>query len=118
MPLLKEGSIDIPKRWHIHSGKHILDIFRKWSSSNGLKLMTGLLQYNPAKRWTADEALASKYFSELVSRLVLRFFHFESNCYDIHAFHLLQAARTDSIEPNAHISDKAFEIINCELSPQ
>mmetsp|Transcript_19238 Transcript_19238/g.40400 ORF Transcript_19238/g.40400 Transcript_19238/m.40400 type:complete len:421 (-) Transcript_19238:55-1317(-) len=65
MPLLKEGSIDIPKRWHIQSGKHILDIFRKWSSSNGLKLMTGLLQYDPSKRWSADEALASKYFSEL-----------------------------------------------------
>mmetsp|Transcript_8034 Transcript_8034/g.16709 ORF Transcript_8034/g.16709 Transcript_8034/m.16709 type:complete len:109 (-) Transcript_8034:36-362(-) len=75
MPLLKEGSIDIPKRWHIQSGKHILDIFRKWSSSNGLKLMTGLLQYDPSKRWSADEALASKYFSELVRRLV---FHFTS----------------------------------------
>jgi hypothetical protein len=32
-----------------------------------MKLMTGLLRYNPKDRLTAEEALASDYFSELVS---------------------------------------------------
>jgi serine/threonine protein kinase len=65
MPLLKNGSIEIPKRWHIQSGQHMFDIFRSWRSTSGIKLLSGLLKYNPKDRWTADEALAANYFSEL-----------------------------------------------------
>lgn len=66
MPLLKNGSIEIPKRWHNRSGQHMYDIFRSWRSISGVKLLSGLLRYNPKERWTADEALAANYFSELV----------------------------------------------------
>jgi len=65
MPLLKNGSIEIPKRWHNRSGQHMYDIFRSWRSISGIKLLSGLLRYNPKERLTADEALAANYFSEL-----------------------------------------------------
>jgi hypothetical protein len=44
----------------------MLDIFRTWRSASGIKLLSGLLKYNPKDRWTADEALAANYFSEMV----------------------------------------------------
>ncbi len=61
LPLLKRGEIEIPKRWH-------LDVFRDWRDPPGIKLMMGLLKYNPDVRLTAEEALASDYFSTLVSQ--------------------------------------------------
>lgn len=66
LPLLKNGSVEIPKRRHVQTGLHMYDIFRSWRSSSGIKLLSGLLKYNPKKRWTADEALSSNYFAELV----------------------------------------------------
>ena len=74
LPLLKRGEIEIPKRWHNTMGKknapprHLLDVFRDWRDPPGIKLMMGLLKYNPAVRLTAEEALASDYFSTLVSQ--------------------------------------------------
>lgn len=68
LPILKSGQVEIPKRWHMqNSGKHLLDIFRDWRDPSGIKLLTGLLKYNPAVRWTAMEALSADYFSTLVS---------------------------------------------------
>jgi serine/threonine protein kinase len=66
LPLLKNGSIEIPKPRHTQTGLHMYDIFRSWRSTTGIKLLSGLLTYNPKKRWTADEALKSDYFTELV----------------------------------------------------
>lgn len=43
------------------------DIFRTWRSTSGMKLISGLLKYNPKERWTANEALKASYFTELVS---------------------------------------------------
>jgi len=66
LPTLKSGEVEIPKRWHMqNSGRHLLDVFRDWRSPPGIKLLMGLLKYNPAVRWTAKEALASDYFSVL-----------------------------------------------------
>eukprot|EP00578_Thalassiosira_sp_NH16_P001114 CAMPEP_0181138886 /NCGR_PEP_ID=MMETSP1071-20121207/34486_1 /TAXON_ID=35127 /ORGANISM="Thalassiosira sp., Strain NH16" /LENGTH=433 /DNA_ID=CAMNT_0023225753 /DNA_START=113 /DNA_END=1414 /DNA_ORIENTATION=- len=66
LPLLKSGTIEIPKRWHMQrnndGGRHVLDIFRDWKDPRGLELLTGLLKYDPDARWTADEALAADYF--------------------------------------------------------
>lgn len=47
-------------------GKHLLDVFHDWKDPPGVKLLTGLLKYNPRSRWTAEEALASDYFKTLV----------------------------------------------------
>ena len=44
----------------------MLDIFRSWRSTSGIKLLSGLLKYNPEERWTAEEALNANYFSEMV----------------------------------------------------
>ncbi|KAL7531370.1 hypothetical protein ACHAXR_004002 [Thalassiosira sp. AJA248-18] len=66
LPILKSGQVEIPKRWHMqNNGRHLLDIFRDWRSPPGIKLLTGLLKYNPALRLTAEEALAADYFSTL-----------------------------------------------------
>ena len=70
LPLLKNGEVEIPKRWHMkNNGRHMLDIFRNWKCPHGIKLLMGLLKYNPAKRWTAEEALGADYFSTLVGFL-------------------------------------------------
>mmetsp|Transcript_14973 Transcript_14973/g.32475 ORF Transcript_14973/g.32475 Transcript_14973/m.32475 type:complete len:430 (-) Transcript_14973:1223-2512(-) len=72
LPILKSGEVEIPKRWHMqNSGRHLLDIFRDWRSPPGIKLLMGLLKYNPAARWTAEEALAADYFSTLVGSCTL-----------------------------------------------
>ena len=70
LPLLKRGEIEIPKRWHMgkNADRHLLDVFRDWRDPPGIKLLMGLLKYNPAVRLTAEEALASDYFSTLVSQ--------------------------------------------------
>lgn len=65
LPLLKNGSIEIPKRWHVKNGKHMHDIFRTWRSTSGIRLISGLLKYDLKQRLTADEALRSSYFTEL-----------------------------------------------------
>lgn len=69
LPLLKRGEVEIPKRWHVgknNTGRHLLDIFRDLRDPSGIKLLMGLLKYNPAVRLTAGEALDSDYFSTLV----------------------------------------------------
>lgn len=43
------------------------DIFRTWRSTSGIRLISGLLKYDLKQRLTADEALRSSYFTELVS---------------------------------------------------
>lgn len=50
-----------------NGGRHLLDVFRSWRSPQGVKLLMGLLKYNPASRWTAEEALGADYFSTPVS---------------------------------------------------
>jgi len=66
LPLLKNGDIEIPKRYHMkNNDRHVLDVFRNWRNPSGMKLLMGLLKYNPAKRWTAEDALACEYFSTL-----------------------------------------------------
>lgn len=69
LPLLKSREVEIPKRWHMkdNGGRHLLDVFRSWRSPQGVKLLMGLLKYNPASRWTAEEALGADYFSTPVS---------------------------------------------------
>ena len=71
LPLLKNGDIEIPKRWHMQSGRHMLDVFRDLRCPPAIKLLTGLLKYNPAARWTADETLSADYFSTMVRSLPL-----------------------------------------------
>ena len=68
LPLLKRGEIEIPKRWHMgkNTDRHLLDVFRDLKDPPGIKLLMGLLKYNPAVRLTAEEALGSEYFSKLV----------------------------------------------------
>jgi len=77
LPLLKRGEIEIPKRWHMgkNADKHLLDIFRDWKDPPGIKLLMGLLKYNPASRLTSEEALASDYFSTLVRPKIERSMH-------------------------------------------
>lgn len=67
LPLLRNGDIEIPKRWYAQksNGRHLLDIFHDWRCPAGIRLLTSLLTYNPADRRTADEALAAEYFSTL-----------------------------------------------------
>ncbi|KAL9182911.1 hypothetical protein ACHAXT_004190 [Thalassiosira profunda] len=65
LPLLKNDDIEIPKRWHMQSSQHMLDVFRDLRCPPAIKLLAGLLKYNPATRWTADEALAADYFSTM-----------------------------------------------------
>mmetsp|Transcript_37991 Transcript_37991/g.79584 ORF Transcript_37991/g.79584 Transcript_37991/m.79584 type:complete len:236 (+) Transcript_37991:1060-1767(+) len=65
-PIIKDGAVEIPKRYHMRNdGGHLLDVFRDWRCPPGIKLLTSLLKYNPALRWSAEEALASDYFSTL-----------------------------------------------------
>ena len=72
LPILKQGQIELPKRWHLqNNGKHLLDIFRNWDCPSGIKLLMSLLKYNPGMRLTAKEALSADYFSTLVRGHVL-----------------------------------------------
>jgi hypothetical protein len=67
LPLLKSGEIEIPKRWHMNNDSlHLLDVFRDWRCPPGLRLLMGLLKYDPSSRLTAEEALAADYFTTLV----------------------------------------------------
>jgi hypothetical protein len=67
LPLLKSGEIELPKRWHMnHDGLHLLDVFRDWKCPSGIRLLMGLLTYDPSARFTAEEALAADYFTTLV----------------------------------------------------
>ncbi len=77
LPLLKRGEIEIPKQWHMgkNAHQHLLDVFRDWRDPPGIKLLMGLLKYNPTVRLTAEEALASDYFSTLVSQMNFETLH-------------------------------------------
>ncbi|KAL7547224.1 hypothetical protein ACHAWF_010547 [Thalassiosira exigua] len=67
MPIVKDGDIKIPKRWQVkNDGRHMLDVFRDLRSPPTMKLLAGLLRYDPAVRWTAEEALAVEYFTTLL----------------------------------------------------
>jgi hypothetical protein len=67
LPLLKSGEIEIPKRWHMNNDSlHLLDVFRDWRCPPGLRLLMGLLKYDPLLRLTAEKALAADYFTTLV----------------------------------------------------
>lgn len=124
LPLLKRGEIELPKRWHIgksNANRHLLDIFRDWRDPPGIKLLMGLLKYNPAVRLTADKALASDYFSTQV-RLLHAFasgfgkqFILSSHhccqllCLDNVVNDSLSAAEASTNPPsiNAHVPNKA-----------
>jgi serine/threonine protein kinase len=59
LPLLRNNGIQFPPS----SRRTLLDTFG-YLSDRGLQLLTTMLQYNPAKRWTAAKALTSAYFEE------------------------------------------------------
>ena len=78
LPLIKSDTIDIPKQQHSWvnnnnnnnsnnnggDGLHMLDVFRNWNCPSGIKLLLGLLTYNPSIRYTANEAMCTTdYFS-------------------------------------------------------
>lgn len=48
-----------------NDGRHMLDIFRDLESPPAIKLLMGLLKYNPSTRLTAGEALDADYFSTM-----------------------------------------------------
>ena len=67
LPLLKSGEIEIPKRWHMNNDSlHLLDVFRDWRCPPGLRLLMGLLKYDPLLRLSAEKALTADYFTTLV----------------------------------------------------
>ena len=70
MPELR--GIQLPQRRHTTNGKHILDMFSNWRNPAGMKLLMGLLTYNPDRRLTADDALKSSYFSSMVCSTLSR----------------------------------------------
>ena len=72
LPALKNGEMEIPKRWHVQNkGQHLLDILRDWRCPPGIQLLMGLLKYNPEHRWTAEKSLAADFFSTLVSCILM-----------------------------------------------
>jgi len=109
LPILKQGQIELPKRWHLqNNGKHLLDIFQGWDCPTGIKLLMGLLKYNPDMRLTAKEALSADYFSTLVRGQVLRalclIYIYTITCY---LFTTLFLACTNTVESNAYFPYKA-----------
>ena len=77
LPLFKSGTIEIPKQqqsWVNNNsssssnvGLHMLDVFHNWECPSGIKLLLGLLKYNPSLRYTANEAMCNTdYFSTSV----------------------------------------------------
>jgi hypothetical protein len=46
-----------------NDGLHLLDIFRDWECPPGIRLLMGLLNYDPSSRLTAAEALLADYFT-------------------------------------------------------
>jgi len=62
MPLVKNGSIEIPQHKSSH-GISLLDRFSHISSA-GIGLLENLLRYDFRIRWTAKEAFDSRYFRE------------------------------------------------------
>jgi serine/threonine protein kinase len=71
MPVFRSGEIELPKSWHRNSGKHMLDVFRRWKRTGGIKLLEGLLNYNPSHRLKAADALKADWFTELPSPTAL-----------------------------------------------
>ena len=66
MPVFRSGEIELPKQWHSrNTGKHMLDVFRRWRRTTGIKLLSGLLKYNPNDRWKASDALNAGWFTEI-----------------------------------------------------
>ena len=67
MPVFRTGQMELPPaNWHgRNTGKHILDVFRRWKRTAGIKLLIGLMKYNPSNRMTAAEALEVNWFSEM-----------------------------------------------------
>jgi len=64
MPLVKYKTVTIPERASsISSSNTLLDRFDSMSS-NGLSLLSYLLQYDYKRRWSASQALKSNYFTE------------------------------------------------------
>mmetsp|Transcript_31663 Transcript_31663/g.94746 ORF Transcript_31663/g.94746 Transcript_31663/m.94746 type:complete len:118 (-) Transcript_31663:124-477(-) len=68
MPLIKSGSVSIPSRASACSSSSsapdaLLDRFDGISSA-GIELLQNLLRFDRKARWSADEALASRYFGE------------------------------------------------------
>lgn len=92
-----------------NNGRHVLDIFRNLNSPPGIKLLMGLLKYNPDTRWTAEEALAADYFSTMVgARQMLSLVHISRQVKHL-TFHtaFLFLACTNSTEFDAYLSHKA-----------
>jgi hypothetical protein len=46
-----------------NDGLHLLDVFRDWGCPPGIRLLMGLLKYDPSTRLTAAEALLADYFT-------------------------------------------------------
>eukprot|EP00984_Skeletonema_dohrnii_P006071 scaffold2146_cov103-Skeletonema_dohrnii-CCMP3373.AAC.5 len=66
MPVFRSGEMELPKQWQSrNTGKHILDVFRRWKRTAGIKLLNGLLKYNPNHRWKAADALDADWFTEM-----------------------------------------------------
>jgi len=66
MPVFRSGEMELPKQWQgRNSGKHMLDVFRRWKRTAGIKLLSGLLKYNPNDRWKAADALDAEWFGEM-----------------------------------------------------
>ena len=64
MPLVKNKSIKIPHASSsLSAGTSLLDRF-DFLSSNGLTLLSSLLQYDYKQRWSAAQALQCPYFEE------------------------------------------------------
>ena len=66
LPLLKSGEIEIPKQRHMNNDSLLLDVFRDWRCPPGLRLLMGLLKYDPLLRLSAEKALTADYFTTLV----------------------------------------------------
>jgi serine/threonine protein kinase len=66
MPVFRSGEMELPKQWHNrNTGKHMLDVFRRWKRTAGIKLLSGLLKYNPNHRWKAVDAMDAEWFLEM-----------------------------------------------------
>jgi hypothetical protein len=63
MPLMKDGSVEIPSLRTIMSKKKVFiqDRFEHLPAS-GIVMLINLLHYNRKSRWTAAKALQSDYF--------------------------------------------------------
>ena len=72
MPVFRSGEMELPTRWHRNStGKHMLDVFRRFKRTAGIKLLESLLTYNPSHRLKAADALHAEWFTELPAPVAL-----------------------------------------------